>query len=106
MLSQRFQFNTLIDQLGGRRDLSAKKIRMVTEDIFRKDPVRLIRAYRLAAAFDFEIDADTQATIARKADLIYKSAGERIREELFKILQFAFNVVSYERRPPAKGQPV
>jgi len=77
----------LIDQLGGQQDLAAKKIRMVSADVFRKDPVRLIRAYRLAAAFDFTIDAATQTTICRDANLIRKSAGERIREEFFKILQ-------------------
>jgi len=80
---------SLIDQLGGRQDLASKKIRMVSVDVFRKDPVRLIRAYRLAAAFDFSIDADTHRVLARDAHLISRSAGERVREEFFKILQCA-----------------
>jgi tRNA nucleotidyltransferase/poly(A) polymerase len=79
----------LIDQLGGRHDIAAKKVRMVTRDVFRKDPVRLIRAYRMAASFDFTIDEDTQTAIARDANLIRQSAGERIREELLKIIQCA-----------------
>ena len=78
---------SLIDQLGGRQDLASKKIRMVSVEVFRKDPVRLIRAYRLAAAFDFSIDADTHKVLARDAHLISRSAGERVREEFFKILQ-------------------
>ena len=78
---------SLIDQLGGKQDLSKKKIRMVAGDVFCKDPVRLIRAYRLAAAFNFNIDEHTQAAITRDADLIRQSAAERIREEFFKILQ-------------------
>ncbi len=77
----------LIDPLGGRQDLAAKKIRMVSEDVFRKDPLRLIRAFRLAAAFDFTITTETAAAICRNAHLIVRSAGERIREEFFKILQ-------------------
>ena len=77
----------LIDPLGGQKDLAAKKVRMVSRDVFRKDPVRLIRAYRMAATFGFNIDKNTQAAIAADANLIQKSAGERIREELFKILQ-------------------
>jgi poly(A) polymerase len=80
---------SLIDQLGGRQDLASKKIRMVSVEVFRKDPVRLIRAYRLAAAFDFSIDADTHKVLARDAHLISRSAGERVREEFFKILQCA-----------------
>jgi len=77
----------LIDPHGGQKDLAAKKVRMVTREVFRKDPVRLIRAYRMAATFGFNIDKNTQAAIAADANLIQKSAGERIREELFKILQ-------------------
>ncbi len=80
---------SLIDQLGGRQDLTSKKIRMVSVDIFRKDPLRLIRAYRLAAAFNFSIDADTSRVLARDTPLINRSAGERVRDEFFKILQYA-----------------
>jgi len=80
---------SLIDQLGGRQDLTSKKIRMVSLDVFRKDPLRLIRAYRMAAAFDFSIDTDTQRVLAQDAHLISRSAGERVREEFFKILQCA-----------------
>ncbi len=79
----------LIDPLSGRRDLADRTVRMVSRDVFRKDPVRLIRAYRLAASFDFSIDAETHRLLARDANLIRQSAGERIREELFKILQCA-----------------
>jgi poly(A) polymerase len=80
---------SLIDRLGGRRDLASKTIRMVSADVFCKDPVRLIRAYRLAAAFDLSIDADTHRVLARETHLITRSAGERVREEFFKILQCA-----------------
>jgi len=79
----------LIDPAGGRQDLAAKKVRMVTWDVFRNDPVRLVRAYRMAATLGFTIEKDTQAAISRDADYIQKSAAERISEELFKILHFA-----------------
>ncbi len=79
--------DNLIDPLGGQKDLAAKKVRMASRGVFRKDPVRLIRAFRMAATLDFKIDENTQAAIAADVNLIQKSAGERIREELFKILQ-------------------
>jgi poly(A) polymerase len=41
----------------------------------------------MASVFDFSIEKDTEAAIAADADLIRKTAGERIRDELFKILQ-------------------
>ena len=76
----------LIDPTGGRRDLASKMVRSVTDDVFRQDPVRLIRAYRMAASFNLSIEKITRTAISRDADQIHKSAGERIREELFKIL--------------------
>jgi tRNA nucleotidyltransferase/poly(A) polymerase len=79
----------LIDLVGGRRDLAAKKVRMVASDVFKQDPLRLVRAYRMAASFGFAIDKQTKSAIARDADLIQKSAGERIREEFFKILNYS-----------------
>jgi tRNA nucleotidyltransferase/poly(A) polymerase len=79
----------LIDPAGGRQDLAAQKVRMVDRHVFRNDPVRLVRAYRMAATLGFTIAADTRAAISRDAGVIRKSAPERIREELFKILELA-----------------
>lgn len=76
----------LIDLTGGQRDIAAKTVRMVNADVFRHDPVRLVRAYRMAAVLGFAIAPDTEAAIAREAALIRQSAGERIRDELFKTL--------------------
>lgn len=77
----------LIDPVGGRQDLAARKVRMVAGDVFQKDSVRLVRAYRMAASFEFIIDPDTETAIIRDADLITRSAAERTREEFFKILE-------------------
>jgi len=74
-----------IDLFGGINDLSIKKIRMVSKEVFKKDPVRLIRAYRIAAMLDFEIESETAHAIVNNVKLITKAAGERIKAELFKI---------------------
>ena len=79
----------IIDCAGGRQDLENRKIRMVSRSIFERDPVRLIRAYRMGATFKFNIDTPTAEAIKADAGLISKSAGERIRTELFKILEAA-----------------
>jgi tRNA nucleotidyltransferase/poly(A) polymerase len=79
----------LIDNLNGRRDLKAKTIRMVSETAFLKDPLRLIRAFRIGACLDFIIENRTKAAIGRHASLIRQTAGERIRDELFKMFQNA-----------------
>ena len=77
----------LIDSLGGQRDLADKTIRMVSNNIFKQDPVRLLRAFRIAAMLRFDIESHTKSAIEKDAALINQSAGERVREELFKIFQ-------------------
>jgi hypothetical protein len=75
-----------LDHVGGRHNLAEKQIRMVWEQGFRDDPIRLLRAFRLAATLGFSIGTQTLSTIARDAHLIRLSAGERIRSELYQLL--------------------
>jgi len=77
----------IIDCTGGMKDIADKKIRMVSNTAFEKDPVRLIRAYRIGASLNFEIDTNTVSAIRKNAKLIKNSAGERIRSEFLRILQ-------------------
>ena len=77
----------VIDNFGGMDDLFNKRIRMVSKEIFKSDPVRLIRAFRIGASLNFEIDPRTESIIRKDADLIQNSAAERIRTELFKMLR-------------------
>lgn len=79
--------NQLIDPLQGRRDLYDGIIRMVSASSFKNDPIRLLRAFRFAAALDFIIEPHTLKSLCKNAVLIRTSAGERIRAELFKLLE-------------------
>lgn len=77
----------IIDPLDGFTDLREKKIRAVSDSVFLDDPVRLLRAFRLAAELEFSIDDQTQNLIQRDSGLIISVSGERIREELGRILE-------------------
>lgn len=79
----------LCDPFGGARDLDEKKIRLVSDGAFRQDPVRLLRAFRLSAGLQFEIEPRTLSIVARDAPLITGSPGERIRDELLPLLAAA-----------------
>ncbi len=70
----------------GRDDLRRGVVRAVSEAAFRADAARLIRAVRLAAELGFTIDSDTEALIRRDSHLIAGVAGERVREELLRLL--------------------
>jgi poly(A) polymerase len=71
----------LIDPLNGYRDLKQKIICAVSDDSFRQDPARLLRAIRLAATLDFALDPKTESLIQRDGELIKNVAGERLRDE-------------------------
>jgi poly(A) polymerase len=77
----------IIDVCGGRTDLAARRVRMVSRSAFEQDPVRLIRTFRMAAVLRFEVTPETAAAVRNQANLITKPAGERVRDELLKILE-------------------
>jgi len=77
----------IIDVSHGRRDLDGGQIRLVSSAIFDRDPVRLLRAYRVAVQLGFCIEKHTSDTIQKKNHLIRLAAGERIRDEWFSILR-------------------
>ena len=76
----------LIDPFDGWADLQHGVIRTVSETAFPSDAVRLLRAVRLAAELGFTIDSQTEALIQRHSQLIADVAGERVREELLRLL--------------------
>ena len=76
----------LIDFSDGYSDLLNKKIRMLNENVFASDPLRLIRAIRLSADLNFSIDTDTQNQITKDSALIDNVSVERVRDEFMKIL--------------------
>lgn len=77
----------LIDPLGGAADIRAKMVRRCSASSFRDDPLRVVRAFRFAATLGFHIEAETLATIPDHLPPLADVAGERIRDELFRILQ-------------------
>ncbi|MDD5208980.1 MAG: HD domain-containing protein [Elusimicrobiales bacterium] len=77
----------VIDLAGGLKDLAAKKVRPVSEGIFTDDPVRLLRAFRVAAALDFSVTPDALKAVKKHAALIASTAQERVREELLRLFE-------------------
>ena len=76
----------VIDPLDGLEDIRHGIIRVVTETVFEADALRLLRAVRLAAELNFSIDKQTESLIRRHSHLISGIAGERVREELLRLL--------------------
>ena len=78
----------LVDLFGGREDLAAGVIRCVGDPALRfdEDALRILRALRFASVYDFSIDPATDAAARKLAPSLHGVAGERIREELMKLL--------------------
>jgi poly(A) polymerase len=78
----------VLDFVGGRRDLEAGIIRAIgdAELRFAEDKLRMLRAVRFAARFEYEIAADTLRAIQRLAGEIQVVSRERVRDELTKML--------------------
>ena len=89
MALDQLEGGSLIDPLGGVSDLERRLIRATTNSAFIDDPGRLLRAFRLAAELDFSIDSETEAIIERDRELISGVSGERVRDELGRIMETA-----------------
>ena len=78
----------IIDYCGGLDDLNSRKLRVIgdPEARFREDPVRMLRAVRLAAKLDLEIESKTRAPIRRLAGLLESVPPSRLFEEMLKML--------------------
>ncbi|MFQ5914152.1 MAG: HD domain-containing protein [Nitrospinota bacterium] len=76
----------LLDPENGIADCKARRVRAVSKNSFRDDPIRLLRAYRLGAQLNFSIDPETVSYLGRDAAFLEGQPGERLRAELFGIL--------------------
>ena len=78
--------NTIHDPLGGGVDLKEKRLRLCSASAIADDPVRILRGIRLAATFGFHILPETRGKMKEAADLLGTVSTERLRDELFRIL--------------------
>jgi len=78
----------IIDYVGGKTDLEAKRIRAIGNpaERFREDALRLLRAVRFAVVTGFEIEEATWLAMKDCAPLLAQISPERIRDEFSKII--------------------
>lgn len=80
------QAGPLLDPTGGQADLKKRLLRAVSDGVFRSDGARLMRAVRLAGEMGLVIEPGTETLMRRDAALLDSVAGERVREELVRVL--------------------
>jgi len=78
----------VLDFVGGRKDLEAGIVRTIgdPEQRLAEDKLRMLRAVRFAARFDYQIEPKTMRAIQKLAPQIRQVSRERVRDELTKML--------------------
>jgi poly(A) polymerase len=86
------------DYVGGFEDVANRMLRLIgdPETRYREDPVRMLRAVRLAAKLDFAIETATAEPIPRLAGLLAEAAPARLFEECMKLFLSGHAVASFE----------
>ncbi|MCC5042724.1 MULTISPECIES: polynucleotide adenylyltransferase PcnB [Xanthomonas] len=86
------------DYCGGFEDVQARLMKLIGDPELRyqEDPVRMLRAVRLAAKLNFDIEAGTAEPIPRLAGLLSEAAPARLFEEVLKLFLSGHGVASFE----------
>ncbi|MEA9491064.1 polynucleotide adenylyltransferase PcnB [Xanthomonas campestris] len=86
------------DYCGGFEDVQARLMKLIGDPELRyqEDPVRMLRAVRLAAKLNFDIEVGTAEPIPRLAGLLSEAAPARLFEEILKLFLSGHGVASFE----------
>jgi poly(A) polymerase/tRNA nucleotidyltransferase (CCA-adding enzyme) len=82
---QRFT-TELLDPTGGLPDIASRQLRACRPTSLQDDPLRILRAVRLAATLDLQITPELDALIRQEVAGLAQVAAERVRDELLKLL--------------------
>ncbi|MDA3912620.1 polynucleotide adenylyltransferase PcnB [Oleiagrimonas sp.] len=85
------------DDVGGMQDLDDRVLRLIgdPETRYREDPVRMLRAARLAAKLEFSIDPSASAPFAELAPLLGEAPPARLFDESLKLFMAGYALKSF-----------
>lgn len=78
---------SIIDPCGGLADLASRHIRLTNPQAIASDPVRSLRAIRLALALGFTLTDETARAVSAAASHLGDVSSERVRDELIKLIE-------------------
>jgi poly(A) polymerase len=85
------------DYVGGYEDLMRRELRLIGDPVsrYREDPVRMLRAVRLAAKLDFAIAADARAPFDELGELLLQAPPARLFDESLKMFMAGSGLKSF-----------
>lgn len=84
-LPEEIPFEKILDPRGGLTDIKKRILKTESEDVIKDDPLRILRAFRIAAQLDFSIEPKTLEFLRRNRTRVTRPAGERIQAELLAL---------------------
>jgi poly(A) polymerase len=89
---------SVIDYVGGMRDLRSGLIRIIGDPVvrFTEDPVRMVRAVRFAALLGFEIEENTYRAMVELKDKVALASPARMYEEVLKLFLLGEGEKTYQ----------
>lgn len=88
---------SIIDYVGGMQDLEQRRLHLIgdPEQRYREDPVRMLRAARLAAKLQFTIDAAAAEPFSRLGHLLGDAPPARLFDETMKLFMAGYGLASF-----------
>ncbi len=87
-----------VDPVGGRADLREKRLRSPEpERALADDPLRILRGVRLERELGLRAEPATERAFERAAPLLTRAPGERVRDELWRLLALSEPSLALER---------
>ena len=85
-MARRLSDGEIVDPLNGRADLDARVLKTVSDTSFAEDPLRIVRGLRFVSQLGFALDDRTRAQMRDDAAAVTLVSGERVGDELSKLL--------------------
>jgi poly(A) polymerase len=88
---------SIIDYVGGLKDLTLRRIKMIgnAAERYREDPVRILRAIRFSAKLKFTIDPELASPTRELAHLLRQVPSARLLDEYIKLFLYGFAESSF-----------
>jgi len=89
---------SVVDYTQGMQDLKNRLLRVIGDPVqrYHEDPIRLLRAIRLAAKLQFHIHSDTEAALIQLPHLLQHVPPSRLFDALLKLFFDGYAVLTYQ----------
>ena len=88
---------SVVDDVDGMKDIQRRILRVIgdPDQRYREDPLRMVRAVRLASKLNLKIDPESKKSIQKNAELLVQIPPARLFDEFLKISRSAYSAKAF-----------